>query len=423
MPSNGGVFSRSPGGVARRSHGGVRGKHLVTVTSISPSTGTTPGGASVTITGTGFATGASVYFDTTSYPATSVTVVNSTTITCTTPAHTGTGAVNVIVTNTDLSTGTLSLGFTYYTIVLSTINPTSGYGYGGDTVIATGSYFRVGCSAQVASTGSYGTQTVATRLTGTVATAGTTALVGTGTHFTDWNVGTTIVVDGETSRTINGITDATHATVSVAFSNTASGIGYFASRLGYVTPIFHSGNCNVSIVNPDTEQSGTKLFVYSAYLVSEFDACTLNGTNDQLTITVYPGGDGVWEAGWANTIQNRRRGYMRYLMPSLPATPVSSTYTLTGSVSASLRIGALHARRMTDDTPSADITQWANILAATQIMEITYPTLSGSVAITTIPSAGHYLCIGMTEYHEENSVPNAGYYWAANFQTLYLEFA
>ena len=45
-------------------------------------------------------------------PATGVNVLNSTTIAATTPAHAG-GVVNIIVTNTDGQSGTLTAGFTY----------------------------------------------------------------------------------------------------------------------------------------------------------------------------------------------------------------------------------------------------------------------------------------------------------------------
>jgi hypothetical protein len=61
---------------------------------------------------------------------------------------------------------------------------------------------------------------------GTVTTAGTTALIGIGSNFTDYTVGDTIKVEGETLRTIATITDDTHLTVSVAFSTTAAGLTY-----------------------------------------------------------------------------------------------------------------------------------------------------------------------------------------------------
>src|SRR4029077_17234158 len=47
-------------------------------------------------------------------PATAVNVVGSTSITATTPAHAA-GAVNVVVTNTDAQSGTLTNGYTYTT--------------------------------------------------------------------------------------------------------------------------------------------------------------------------------------------------------------------------------------------------------------------------------------------------------------------
>ena len=66
----------------------------------------------MTITGTGFLAGATVSLGGTA--ATGVTVVSSTSITATTAAHAA-GAVNVVVTNTDAQTGTLTNGYTYTT--------------------------------------------------------------------------------------------------------------------------------------------------------------------------------------------------------------------------------------------------------------------------------------------------------------------
>ena len=77
---------------------------------VSPNSGSTSGGTAVTITGTNFATGATVTFG--SAAATSVTVVNSTTITATTPAGSA-GAVTVTVTNVGSQSGSLANGFTY----------------------------------------------------------------------------------------------------------------------------------------------------------------------------------------------------------------------------------------------------------------------------------------------------------------------
>ena len=83
-----------------------------TVSAITPNSGTANGGTAVTITGTGFLAGATVKLGGTA--ATGVTVVSSTSITATTPAHAA-GAVSVVVTNTDAQAGTLTNGYTYTT--------------------------------------------------------------------------------------------------------------------------------------------------------------------------------------------------------------------------------------------------------------------------------------------------------------------
>jgi Glycosyl hydrolases family 16/IPT/TIG domain len=80
------------------------------VSAISPNSGTANGGSAVTITGTGFQSGAAVTIGGTA--ATSVTVVSSTSITAKTPAHAA-GAADVAVKNTDGQTGGLSGAYTY----------------------------------------------------------------------------------------------------------------------------------------------------------------------------------------------------------------------------------------------------------------------------------------------------------------------
>jgi len=80
-----------------------------TVTSVTPSTGDQAGGTSVTIGGSNFVATPTVTFG--GVAATNVTFVSAAQLTCTTPA--GTGTVNVVVTNPDTQSGTLTGGFTY----------------------------------------------------------------------------------------------------------------------------------------------------------------------------------------------------------------------------------------------------------------------------------------------------------------------
>jgi len=93
-----------------------------TVSSVSPNSGAVGGGTSVTITGTKFASGATVTFGGTA--ATNVVVASSTSITARTPAHAA-GAVNVTVTNSGTQGGTLTNGYTYMASapVLTSLSP------------------------------------------------------------------------------------------------------------------------------------------------------------------------------------------------------------------------------------------------------------------------------------------------------------
>ncbi|BAU28999.1 S-layer family protein [Aneurinibacillus soli] len=109
-----------------------------TITSITPSSGSTAGGNIITITGTGFTNATAVKFGAT--PATSFSIVSSTQITAVVPAGTA-GAVNVSVA-TPNGTGSKAGGYTYADgPTVTSLNVTSGLLAGGNTVIITGTRF------------------------------------------------------------------------------------------------------------------------------------------------------------------------------------------------------------------------------------------------------------------------------------------
>lgn len=91
---------------------GVSVLRAPTVASVTASSGTTAGGTSVTIAGTQFRTSGTTSVTFGGSAATAVSVSSSTSLTCTTPAHSA-GAVDVVVTNPDGQSGTLAGGFTY----------------------------------------------------------------------------------------------------------------------------------------------------------------------------------------------------------------------------------------------------------------------------------------------------------------------
>lgn len=109
--------------------------NLATLTSISPATGTAAGGTSVTLTGTNLSGATAVTFD--GIAATSVAVVDGTTVTATTPAHAA-GGVDVVI-STPAGSATLDDGFTYAaTVTLTAVTAASGSASGGLGVTLTG---------------------------------------------------------------------------------------------------------------------------------------------------------------------------------------------------------------------------------------------------------------------------------------------
>ena len=107
------------------------------ITSFTPTSGSTAGGTTVTITGTNLSSATAVDFGAN---AATVTANTATSITATTPAGTA-GAVNVSVTNA-IGTGTASGQYTYVAPppapVISSISPATGPNAGGTSVTITG---------------------------------------------------------------------------------------------------------------------------------------------------------------------------------------------------------------------------------------------------------------------------------------------
>ena len=150
------ITATTPAGSAGRSDGDGDGERAErkpgngftyvappTVSSVSPNSGSTLGGTAVTITGTNFAAGATVTFGGTA--ATNVVVVNSTTITATTPAGSA-GAVTVMVTVNGQS-GSLTNGYTYVVVpTVTSVSPNNGSTAGGTAVTITGTNFAAGAT-------------------------------------------------------------------------------------------------------------------------------------------------------------------------------------------------------------------------------------------------------------------------------------
>ncbi len=174
------------------------------IASISPTVGNTTGGTSVTISGSGFQPGATVTFGGTA--ATNVTVVNVTTVTATTPAHTA-GAVDVVVTNFDTRSSTLAGGFTYATTPppgISGVSPSSGSTLGGTSVTISGSNFVSGATVTLGGTAA----------TNVVVSSAATITASTPAHAAG---AVSVVVrnpDGQSATLTNGFTYIAPPTIS-----------------------------------------------------------------------------------------------------------------------------------------------------------------------------------------------------------------
>ena len=143
----------------------------LTVTSVSPASGPAAGGTAVTITGTGFVSGATVRVG--AAAATGVTLMSSTQLRATTPAGTA-GTQSVQVTNPTGQSATSPGGFTYTSstsptpLAVTSVSPSSGPVSGGTAITITGTGFVSGATVRVGGVAATGVTVVsATQLRAT----------------------------------------------------------------------------------------------------------------------------------------------------------------------------------------------------------------------------------------------------------------
>jgi hypothetical protein len=381
--------------------GQTSGNPAPTVSSISPPTGTVNGGTAVTITGTGFLSGATVTLGGTS--ATSVTVVSATSITATTPAH-AVGAVNVAVTNTDTQTGTLTNGYTYTAAnpapTVTLISPNSGLTAGGTAVTITGTGFLSGATVSLGGTPATGVTVVsATSITATtpahavgavnVAVTNTDTQTGTLTNGYTYraanpaptvtsilpNTGTTA---GGTAVTITGTGFLSGAKVTLG-GNSATGVTVVsATSITATTPPHAAGAVSVIVTNTDA-QSGTLTNGYSY-------------TNPAPTVTSISPISGTTAGGTAVTITGT--GFLSGATVSLGGTAatgvtVVSATSITATTPAHAA-GAVNVVVTNTDAQSGTLTNGYTYttsggggpIAFVQVKSATPQTASASVAVT-----------------------------------------
>ena len=232
-----------------------------TVTSLTPTSGTTAGGTAVTITGTGFtgATGVTIG----GVAATGVSVVSATSITATTPAGTA-GTASVVVT-TPVGSNAANTLFTYVTPA-STDATLSGLTYSSGVLTPAFASGTITYTQSVASSVSSITVTpTVNQVNATVTVNGTAVATGVASGSINLNVGantiTTVVTaqDGTTTKTYTTtVTRAaalqTQATLVASASPSALNATTTTSTLstsggsgtGAVSYVMSAGTCSLS---------------------------------------------------------------------------------------------------------------------------------------------------------------------------------
>ena len=140
-----------------------------TISAVTPNTGLTNGGDSVTIDGTGLMQSSKVYFG--NAEAIIESFVDSTKVVVKSPAVATAGAVDVKVVNVDGQSAVKAGGFTYTYAAptISLISPDNGLTDGGNTVTITGQNFRSGAIVKFGSISATNVQLVSsTEITATV---------------------------------------------------------------------------------------------------------------------------------------------------------------------------------------------------------------------------------------------------------------
>ncbi len=251
---------------------------------VTPSNGKLSGGTSISIAGNNFVSGATVLIGTggTFTTCTSPVVVNSSTITCNTPAKSA-GIYSILVNNGNGESASLDNSFTYNPIpTITSVNPSGGSPSGGTTITINGTGFLTGASVKVGgSTCTTPTIISATSMTcvtpahaaGTVSVAITnpdTQSVTRSNSFT-YNDGPTIASVTPTSGTKKGGTIITlsgsgflaNATVTVGGSNcTSVSVAANGLSLTCVTPAGTIGNATINLTNTDSQSTSLSGFTY-----------------------------------------------------------------------------------------------------------------------------------------------------------------
>ncbi|MGE3164552.1 MAG: IPT/TIG domain-containing protein [Planctomycetota bacterium] len=240
-----------------------------TISMVTPSFGSSGGGTAVTITGTNFVTGMTVFFGDTL--ATAVSVDSATQITCTSPSG-GSGAVDVIVQNPEGNIAVASDGYEYEGLpTVTSVFPGAGDVAGGTTITITGSGFEAGVSVTIggapATVGSTSATSISCVSPAGVLGAQTLRVTNPLGLFDQSRTFTYVAIADPTINAVDPSTGSTSGGTEITVSGTGfqSGLTVLvggvaatavtlvsATTATAVTPAHAAGTVNVQVTNPDT---------------------------------------------------------------------------------------------------------------------------------------------------------------------------
>ena len=226
--------------------GSVEVASVPTVSAVSPNTGPTSGGTAITITGTGFVTGATVKIGQgsgagpTAIAATNVKVASPTEITAVTGGGAKAGTWNLfVVTSGGTSVANSGDDFTYNPVpTVSAVSPNTGPTSGGTAITISGTGFVTGATVKIGQGTGAGPTAIAATNVKVVSPTQITAVTGGGAKAGTWNL--FVVTSGGTSVANSG-DDFTYnpvPTVSAVSPNTgptSGGTAITITGTGFVT--------------------------------------------------------------------------------------------------------------------------------------------------------------------------------------------
>ena len=292
--------------------GGFTYHALPTLTAVTPNSGTSLGGTSVTLTGSGFQDDnpgtSTVTFD--GNAATGVIVVSDTSITCNVPPGTAGAGVDVVVSNAN-GADTLAGGYAYHPVpTLSAVTPNSGTSLGGNTVTLIGTGFQ---------NDNPGTNTIT--FDGTPAT---NVIVASDTAMTcDVPVGTAgsaidvIVSNANGSATLTG-GYTYHAVPTLAAVTPNSGTSSGGNNVTLTGTGFQDDNPGTNTVTFDGAAATNVIVVSDTSITCDVPAGTAGATIDVI----------VSNTNGSATLTG---GYTYYALPTLTAVAPNSGTSLGGN--------------------------------------------------------------------------------------------